>query len=252
MSPITKLSALTACGTLLLSGLAVLPANAEGTGPLTLNLRYAGVESQVQVSGVATVAAAIAQLKLAVDADDRVAPSLDSPLSDRMSVVVDVVSTKTSTKKVTLKYATVKKKTKSLFKGDQKVVKKGRNGKATRTYLTTTVNGVSSTDLVKEKITKKVIDKKILIGSNGKRKINLARLTKWNKIAKCESGGRWSINTGNGYYGGLQFNLATWRSVKGQHFAKYPHKATKREQITVANRLYAKRGFKPWSCRRVL
>ena len=158
MSPITKLSALTACGTLLLSGLAVLPANAEGTGPLTLNLRYAGVESQVQVSGVATVAAAIAQLKLAVDADDRVAPSLDSPLSDRMSVVVDVVSTKTSTKKVTLKYATVKKKTKSLFKGDQKVVKKGRNGKATRTYLTTTVNGVSSTDLVKEKITKKVID----------------------------------------------------------------------------------------------
>ncbi len=151
MSPITKLSALTACGTLLLSGLAVLPANAEGTGPLTLNLRYAGVESQVEVSGVATVAAAIAQLKLAVDADDRVAPSLDSPLSDRMSVVVDVVSTKTSTKKVTLKYATVKKKTKSLFKGDQKVVKKGRNGKATRTYLTTTVNGVSSTDLVKEK-----------------------------------------------------------------------------------------------------
>ena len=71
----------------------------------------------------------------------------------------------------------------------------------------------------------------------------------WNRIADCESGDRWHINTGNGYYGGLQFNLATWRSSGGNRFAKYPHRATKREQIHVANRLYAKRGFSPWSCR---
>ena len=76
--------------------------------------------------------------------------------------------------------------------------------------------------------------------------------TVWDRVAACESGGNWSINTGNGYYGGLQFNRGTWRSVKGQQFAKYPHKASKAEQITVANRLYAKRGFKPWSCRHVL
>ncbi|MFT4296303.1 MAG: transglycosylase family protein [Micropruina sp.] len=251
MSSFTKLSALAACGTLLLAGATVLPAYAEAA-PVTLNLRYAGVESQVQVSGVDTVAGAIAQLNLAVDADDRVTPGLDAALTDRMALVVDVVSTKTTTKKVTLKYTTVKTPSKKLYKGDSKVVTKGRNGKATRTYLTTTVNGVSSTEVVKEKVTKKVINKKVLVGSNDKRKLNLARLAKWNKIAKCESGGRWHINTGNGYYGGLQFNLATWRSVKGQHFAKYPHKASKAEQITVANRLYAKRGFKPWSCRRVL
>lgn len=85
-----------------------------------------------------------------------------------------------------------------------------------------------------------------------KHKINLARKKQWEKIAKCESGGRWHINTHNGYYGGLQFNLATWRSVRGQDFARYPHKASKAEQITVANRLYKKRGFKPWSCRHVL
>jgi resuscitation-promoting factor RpfB len=252
MSLTRKGSALAACGTLLFAGLTTLPAYASGTAPLALNLRYAGVESAVQVSGARTVADALAQLNLVVDADDLVAPAPDAALSDGMTVVVDVVSTKTSTKKVTLKYATVKKKTKSLYKGDTKVVKKGRNGKATRTYLTTTVNGVASTVVVKEKITKEVVNEVVKVGTNGKRTINLARLAKWNKIAKCESGGRWHINTGNGYYGGLQFNLATWRSVKGQHFAKYPHKATKSEQITVANRLYAKRGFKPWSCRRVL
>ena len=63
-----------------------------------------------------------------------------------------------------------------------------------------------------------------------------------------QSGGRWHINTGNGYYGGLQFNLGTWRSAGGSRFAKYPHRATKREQIHVANKLHAKRGFSPWSC----
>ncbi len=251
MSSFTKGAALTACGTLLLAGLTALPAHAAGD-TLTLNLRYAGVARTVEVSGAATVADAIAQLKLKVDGNDRVAPGVTAPLSNGMDVGIDKVSTKTTTKKVTLKYKTVKKKTKSLYKGDKKTVKKGRNGKATRTYQTTTVNGKSTTVVVKQKITKKVINKVVKVGTNGKRTLNLARLAKWNKIAKCESGNRWHINTGNGYYGGLQFNLATWRSVKGQHFAKYPHKATKAEQITVANRLYAKRGFQPWSCRRVL
>ena len=79
--------------------------------------------------------------------------------------------------------------------------------------------------------------------------LNLAREAQWTRIAQCESGNRWNINTGNGYYGGLQFNLQTWRSVNGQDFAAYPHQATRAEQITVANRLYAKRGFQPWSCK---
>ncbi len=78
--------------------------------------------------------------------------------------------------------------------------------------------------------------------------INLARASMWDRIAKCESGNNWAINTGNGYYGGLQFNLPTWRSVNGQDFAAYPHKASREQQITVANRLYAKRGTQPWSC----
>ncbi|MFT3969481.1 MAG: transglycosylase family protein [Micropruina sp.] len=252
MSSFTKGAALTACGTLLFAGLTALPAHAAATGTLTLNLRYAGAPRTVEVTDANTVADAITQLKLTVNGSDRVDPGLTTQLTNGMALVIDKVSTKTSTKKVTLKYKTVKKKTKSMYKGDKKVVKKGRNGKATRTYITTTVNGKATTEMVKQKVTKKVINKVVKIGANGKRAINLARLAKWNKIAKCESGGRWHIHTGNGYYGGLQFNLATWRSVKGQHFAKYPHKASKAEQITVANRLYAKRGFRPWSCRRVL
>ncbi len=79
--------------------------------------------------------------------------------------------------------------------------------------------------------------------------LDLSRAAMWDRIAKCESGGRWNINTGNGYYGGLQFNNATWLSVNGDDFARRADLATRAEQITVANRLYAKRGLQPWACR---
>ncbi len=79
--------------------------------------------------------------------------------------------------------------------------------------------------------------------------LDLSRAAMWDRIATCESGGRWNINTGNGYYGGLQFNNATWLSVNGDDFAPRADLATRAEQITVANRLYAKRGLQPWACR---
>lgn len=65
----------------------------------------------------------------------------------------------------------------------------------------------------------------------------------WDRLAACESGGNWSINTGNGYYGGLQFNLGTWQANGG---TGYPHQASKAEQIRVAENLRASRGFSPW------
>ena len=74
--------------------------------------------------------------------------------------------------------------------------------------------------------------------------------TVWDDLAKCESGGNWAINTGNGYYGGLQFSYATWHGYDGGDFAEYPHEATREEQISVAERLHAARGFQPWpACR---
>lgn len=72
----------------------------------------------------------------------------------------------------------------------------------------------------------------------------------WDRLAACESGGRWNINSGNGYFGGLQFNLATWRSVG---MSGYPHEASRAVQIAAANRLHDARGFQPWpACSRKL
>jgi len=72
----------------------------------------------------------------------------------------------------------------------------------------------------------------------------------WDDLARCESGGNWAINTGNGYYGGLQFSVPTWEGYGGAEFAAYPHEASREEQIAVAERLRAARGYGPWpSCR---
>ncbi|MDT5245555.1 MAG: resuscitation-promoting factor RpfE [Mycobacterium sp.] len=65
----------------------------------------------------------------------------------------------------------------------------------------------------------------------------------WDAVAACESGGNWSIATGNGYYGGLQFTMGTWRANGG---AGSPHNASKAEQIRVAENVLRSQGIGAW------
>ena len=73
----------------------------------------------------------------------------------------------------------------------------------------------------------------------------------WDKLAQCESGGNWHINTGNGYYGGLQFNRQTWQAYGGGIFAPTADKATREQQISVAAKVAQSQGWGAWpSCSR--
>jgi resuscitation-promoting factor RpfA len=73
----------------------------------------------------------------------------------------------------------------------------------------------------------------------------------WDRVAQCESGGRWNTNTGNGYHGGLQFSPSTWKSFGGGEFASKAHQASRAEQIVVAERVLAAQGWNAWpSCSR--
>ncbi|HVV18681.1 MAG TPA: transglycosylase family protein [Pseudonocardiaceae bacterium] len=65
----------------------------------------------------------------------------------------------------------------------------------------------------------------------------------WDAVAHCESGGNWATNTGNGFYGGLQFTLSTWRANGGSGM---PQNASRAEQIAVANRVLASQGIGAW------
>ena len=73
-----------------------------------------------------------------------------------------------------------------------------------------------------------------------------AASTVWDKVARCESGGNWKINTGNGYYGGLQFSSRTWRGFGGGKYASRANQATKGEQIAIARRVLATQGPGAW------
>ena len=70
--------------------------------------------------------------------------------------------------------------------------------------------------------------------------------TGWDEVAACESGGNWSTNTGNGYYGGLQFSQQTWEGFGGTEYASSADQASKSQQIAVAERVLAEQGAGAW------
>ena len=71
----------------------------------------------------------------------------------------------------------------------------------------------------------------------------------WDRLAQCEAGGNWHINTGNGYHGGLQFSPSTWNADGGQQYAPYAYQASREQQIAVAEKVLAGQGWGAWpSC----
>ena len=207
------------------------------------------------------------------DADDKLSPAPETVLTDGLEITYVVVDVKQSTKTLEIDFESSTVESKEMFKGEKKVTTKGAKGEKVETYTDTYEDGVLVTSvLAGTQVTKEPVTQVTTVGTKAKPKpkpapkpaetksssssggsssghaLNLAREAMWTRIAQCESTNNWSINTGNGYYGGLQFDLPTWRSVNGQDFAPYPHQATRAEQITVANRLYAIRGTQPWSC----
>ncbi|MFT4218161.1 MAG: ubiquitin-like domain-containing protein [Micropruina sp.] len=234
-----------------------------GREGLTVDVRTAkqvtlkvGGKSEKVTTTAATVADLLAERKLTVGANDRIKPALSTAIVAKQNVTLDRVSITTRTVTEKIGYGTTKSTSTSLYVGQTKVTKAGRNGKATVTYEYTKVNGGDATKKVlKRVVVTAPVNQKLLVGtkkvadggSGGG--LNLARAAMWDRIAKCESGGNWHINTGNGYYGGLQFANASWRANGGTDFAPRADLASRAEQITVANRYYAKAGLAPWGCR---
>ncbi|MFZ0530005.1 MAG: transglycosylase family protein, partial [Propionicimonas sp.] len=219
--------------------------------PKLVKLKVAGKPVALTTTA-ATVGELLAEKNLVLGADDRVSPAVPAAIAEGAEITLDRVQVVTKKKTEAVPFVTVKKKDSALWKGESRTVRAGKAGRAQRTYEITLVNGKSTNkEVLTEVMLTKAVDQVVTVGTkvsaNGVG-INLARASLWDRIARCESGNNWSINTGNGYYGGLQFNLASWRANGGRDFAAYPHQASRAEQITVANRYYAKAGTRPWSC----
>jgi uncharacterized protein YabE (DUF348 family) len=204
-----------------------------------------------------TVADALKSLGVKADKNDIVKPGLKAKVHDGDKIVYTKVAVKTVTVKGESYDAdTITRDDDSALKGTETVVREGKPGTRTATYRLVKHNGhVVKRVLIKADVTTKAVAKIVKVGtkepvtaarSGGG--INLANAAMWDRIAACESGGNWSINTGNGYYGGLQFDIGTWLGAGGGDFAPRADLASREEQITVANRVYASRGLSPWGC----
>jgi hypothetical protein len=154
----------------------------------------------------------------------------------------------------------VRKDSGSLARGKTKVDTAGRTGSRTITYREVRQDGkLTSRKKTSSKVTTKPRTQVVLVGTKAPK---VSRSTSsssgsgssssapsvasggvWDKIAACESGGNWSINTGNGFYGGLQFTVSTWRAYGGSGM---PHQASRATQISVAKRVQAAQGWGAW------
>ena len=200
----------------------------------------------------ATVAELLAELKVTLGAKDRVTPALTTMITDSaFKVAVARVTQKSITATETVDFATQRKSDATMYTGDTKTLTAGQPGAKIVTYLATLVNGkVESRTVTSSRVATAPVTRILAVGTKARPMVtgSTANQAMWDRIAQCESGGNWSINTGNGYYGGLQFSSSTWLSNGGGQYAARADLATRLEQIAVANRLYASSGLSAWGC----
>jgi uncharacterized protein YabE (DUF348 family) len=204
-----------------------------------------------------TVAEVLAAAKITVDGNDKLSVSKSARLVDGATfryVRVDVTKV---TERHKVAFQVIRKKSAKLDKGKTKIDVVGHNGVRTLIYVETRENGKLTTrKKTSSSITTKPVSQVILVGtketstsSSGSGGGGVSGGV-WDRLAQCESGGNWSINTGNGFYGGLQFSLGTWRAYGGSGM---PNKASKATQIAIAKKVQADAGWGAWpACSRKL
>ena len=176
-------------------------------------------------SMAATVGEALTAAKIVWDRDDRISPVAATVLKPGVNRVGYVkVDVKKVTKTEAIAHGTAETKSATLEVGTKKTAAKGVNGAKSVTYVLTYLDGkLTTTKLLTSTLVTAPVDEKVLVGTKPKPAPPTTDTTPtpttppstggtsaWDKIAQCESGGNWSINTGNGYYGGLQFSASTW------------------------------------------
>lgn len=194
----------------------------------------------------ATVGDLLHDSGIVLDRNDRVIPSTSTPVAVGMRVVVQRVSVKMSAERRTIDYAVVRHDDDSMYRGSSRVVTNGTDGSERLTFKIVYINGKrSSLTLVRREVLRSPRAEVEKVGTKAAPVPKSSGLD-WEAVAQCESGGNWHINTGNGFYGGLQFDYSTWLSNGGGAYAPRADLATEAEQIAIATKVYDARGSSPW------
>lgn len=222
--------------------------------PKSLTLKIAGKTTKRTIAAI-TVSDVLAELGVVKDRDDLLRPGADALVEDGDTVTLHKIRVKNVRDRAeSVGFDVVEREDDTLAEGETEVVREGRAGARDVTYKVVFKNGKETRRvIVRASVTSKPVDRIVRIGTKSEPEVpsggaNFAGgSTVWDQLAQCESGGNWAINTGNGYYGGLQFNLSTWQAYGG---TGYPHENSRETQIAVATRLRdATGGYGSWpSC----
>ena len=198
-----------------------------------------------------TVGDALTALGVRLGKYDVVKPARTSAIRSGEKIVVQRVTTSRATVTESVDYPVIQQSDSSMYTDQSTVVTNGVQGTASAVYNVRRVDGV----IVARSLVSRTIltQPKAEVEKVGTKQRPVAPPPpvvssglNWDGVAACESGGNWAINTGNGFYGGLQFDYGTWLAYGGGAYAQTANLASRAEQITVATRLYEARGSSPW------
>ncbi|HWE88040.1 MAG TPA: transglycosylase family protein [Pseudonocardiaceae bacterium] len=210
--------------------------------PKTVTLIDGANASRQVTTTDATVGDLLGDQHIALGRNDSVIPGINDKITAGMQIMVSRtgVTVVNVTQSIPAPVQTIQDPT--VDEGTITVQNPGTPGQEVITYRITSINGQQAN---KEQIGVQVITPPVpKVVREGTKPTDAI----WDQIAHCESSGNWSDNTGNGYYGGLQFNIPTWLSNGGGQYAPRADLATKSEQIAIADRVRAARGLEPWQC----
>lgn len=197
---------------------------------------------KVQTNSV-TTKEFLGEMRMTLGPDDEAIGGLDVKLTDGAEVHISRTGVTMVKQNEEIAPPEQKVDDPELEKGKTKVEDPGTPGQKTVTYKVTKRNGK---EVGREKFSEEVLaeakPKIIKVGTKKPVDPPIGDSSVWDRIAQCESTGNWAANTGNGYYGGLQFNKSTWDAYGGSQYAAYPHQASKAQQIAVAEKLRDDRG----------
>nr|WP_304413854.1 resuscitation-promoting factor [Kibdelosporangium sp. MJ126-NF4]CEL19224.1 Cell wall-binding protein [Kibdelosporangium sp. MJ126-NF4]CTQ94976.1 Cell wall-binding protein [Kibdelosporangium sp. MJ126-NF4] len=202
---------------------------------------------QIRTTAV-TVDELLKELQTSLGAEDSVSMAADVKITDGAVVTITRNGVTVVNKAESIPPPLEEVKDETMDKGKTEVVEAGAPGEKMVTWRVTMKNGKETNrEKIGEQVTKEPVKKVVKIGA--KKPVNppISDAAVWDRLAHCEATGNWAINSGNGYYGGLQFDAGTWRSNGGTAYAALPHQATREQQIAIATKVRdARGGYSAW------
>ena len=189
----------------------------------------------------ATAADLLAEQGIALSNTDRLSLYPDQVLLDRMRLQVFRVVVEEAKVTAAVPFERAETPDPAAFEGEETVVIPGVAGEQVTTFRVTVVDGKEvSREKLGTTVTRRPVTEEVRVGTKERPAApSVPGGGVWDALAACESGGNWSINTGNGYYGGLQFNPGTWAAYGGQGL---PHENSREQQIAIAEKVVAASG----------